>query len=158
MATQDIGDPSPLEPDGSDVELAKVVGEVRASPSTIWALLMDFGQPQRLAPSIEHCECLGVGEGAVRRVQARGLAIYEQLVEADADALVFRYLVLPSGDMPLKGVTSYRACVRLSASVSGATKIEWSSRGVVTEPLKPINEALAALYARAIENIRIAAL
>jgi hypothetical protein len=146
---------SDTEPSLADeVELARVTGSIAAPAEAIWTILLDFGRPQRLAPSIERCECLGVGEGAVRRVQARGLVIYEQLVEADRDALVFRYVILPSGDMPLEGVTSYAACVRLRAIVTGSTEIEWSSRGKIEGSLAPISAAFGALYDRAIENIR----
>ena len=146
--------PSSDETGAGEVELARVRGLIHAPAEAIWVLLLDFGRPQRLAPSIEHCECLGVGEGAVRRVRARGLAIYEQLLEANLDALVFRYAILPSGDMPLDGVRSYSACVRLRTISKGSTEIEWSSQGRVAGPLAPITLALEALYAGALENIR----
>ena len=118
--------------------LACVTDVLAASITDVWAVVSDFGHPQRLAPSIVCCTVSGEGVGAVRIVESsRGLRIHERLVECDFAAGRFCYEVLDDGDMPFAGVTSYDCTVVVSEHAGGATEICWSSVGDITGPIEP---------------------
>ena len=139
------------------VELARVREWVAAPAGRIWAVLTDFGHPQRLARSIEACEATGDGIGATRVVKARGLVIHERLEELDPAGQRLRYRVLDSGDPPAPGVSGYVATVVLSPRSDAVTEVEWSSEGAVEGPLDPARAHFEALYRRAIANLRVEA-
>ena len=139
------------------IELARVSGVIDAPVQEVWRLITDFANPQRLAPSIEHCSIIveggGEGVGAVRLVLARGLRIYERLVEADEVSHRFRYEILPDGDMPAAGLSSYAAQVLLSPLSERRTRVEWSSEGDVVGDLVALNTQFQVLYRSAIERL-----
>lgn len=139
--------------------LAHVAQDVAAPADALWAVLCDFAHPQRLSPTIVECTADGAGVGAVRCVfSARGLVIYERLVECDPATLRFVYEVLPRGDMPFAGLTSYRARVSLTPLDDGRTRISWMAEGDADGPRDDITAFLRELYSTAIRNLAAAAL
>jgi carbon monoxide dehydrogenase subunit G len=137
------------------IELARVTGIVDAPVAAVWRLITDFANPQQLAPSIEHCSVVGEGVGAVRLVLARGLRMYEILVEADPVSRRFRYEILPQGDMPAAGLSGYAAQVVLSERAERQTHVEWSSHGNVIGDPAALNAQFEALYRGAIDQLSL---
>lgn len=136
------------------VELASVTVTVDGNARAIWDVLMDFGHPERLAPTIDSATLIGEGEGAVRIVKSsRGLEIHEKLVACDIGDYRFRYSILDSGDMPFAGVVSYHCTVLLSPLSDSRTEILWRSEGEVDGPIAPIRAFLESLYRNAINRI-----
>lgn len=130
-------------------ELACVVDTIPVAPEGVWDLLTDFGNPQRLAPSILACELVG----EVRTVRSsRGLTIREEMVTCDRADWRFGYRILDDGDMPFAGVTRYDCTVTLQP-VAGGTRVMWRSEGDVDGPLAPVTAFLDTLYRAAIANI-----
>ena len=139
--------------------LAHVEADAAAPIEALWAVLTDFGQPQRLAPSITACTLEGNGPGAVRCVHSdRGLVIYERLVECDPVTRRFVYEVLPRGDMPFAGVTAYRARVSLTELTPRNTRVSWLAEGEVDGPRGEVARFLQRLYGQAIRNLETVAL
>ena len=136
------------------VEFAQVSGLIAAPVQPIWAVLTDFGRPQRLARSIEACEMTGEGVGAVRRVTARGRTIHERLETLDAVAHSLSYRALDTGDMPAPRITAYLATVSLRAIAADLTQIIWRSEGTTDDPAAANPRHFVTLYERAIENLR----
>ncbi|KQS03611.1 hypothetical protein ASG11_04555 [Sphingomonas sp. Leaf357] len=137
------------------IELASVTEVIAAPAAAIWQVLTDFGNPQRLASTINSAEVTGNGIGAVRVIRSsRGLEIHEVLIESDPIAYRFGYAILDSGDMPFAHVTSYRCAVRLAPTSDTHTEIHWRSEGTADGPTGPIADFLTTLYRNA--NVQIA--
>jgi carbon monoxide dehydrogenase subunit G len=135
------------------VRLAHVTKWIAPPPAAVWAVLTDFARPQRLAPTIMHCDVTGTGVGAVRTVSSSsGATIYERLVECDAAALRFVYEVLDNGDMPFAGVETYCATVTLVAR-DGGTTVSWQAEGTLSGDAEPVQRYLSGLYHGAIARI-----
>jgi len=138
------------------VELASVTATIDGYAHVIWDVLMDFGHPERLAPTIESTELIGAGEGAVRIVKSsRGLEIHEKLIACDLANYCFRYVILDSGDMPFAGVQSYDCTVVLTPLSDSSTEVFWRSEGEIDGPIEPIRAFLAGLYVNAIKQISV---
>jgi carbon monoxide dehydrogenase subunit G len=135
-------------------EFACVTGAIAAPVELIWRILTDFAHPQRLAKSIESCQATGERVGDTRTVRARGLVIHERIEDIDHTAFRFRYRVLETGDMPMRGMLSYVATVTLLPRSDAVTDIEWRSEGDVEGELAEISAHLITLYAAAIDNLR----
>ena len=135
------------------MRLAHVSDWIVPPPAAVWAVLTDFTHPQRLAPTIMHCDVTGEGVGAVRTVySSSGATIYERLVECDAAALRFVYEVLDTGDMPFVGVETYCATVTLTAT-DGGTSVHWQAEGTLSGDAEPVEQYLSRLYRGAIARI-----
>ncbi len=138
------------------IELASVSATIDANAQRIWDVLLDFGHPERLAPSIAGTTLTGEGPGAVRIVKsARGLEIHEQLVECEVAGGRFRYVVLASGEMPFPGITSYDCTITLAPLSNEQTRVVWRSEGEINGPAAPIRKFLSELYANAIGHISV---
>lgn len=139
------------------MQLAHVRETIAAPADRVWALLTDFANPQRLAPSIEACEATGSGAGATRVIRARGLVIRERLEVLDPANHRFSYRVLASGDPSTPGVSDYVATVVIHPVSPETTEIEWSSLGNVKGDATHASAHFTALYRRAIANLEMAA-
>ena len=138
--------------------LGGVEVEVAVPLAALWAVLTDFGHPQRLVASIEACTVEGEGVGAVRTVtSSRGLTILEQLVECDAAGGRFVYEVLDSGDMPLAGITAYRATVTFTPMTSQRTRIAWQADCRYDGDVAALTGFIEGLYREAIRSLAAAA-
>jgi carbon monoxide dehydrogenase subunit G len=135
-------------------EFARVADVIAAPVEAIWRIVTDFAHPQRLAKSIESCQATGERVGDTRTVRARGLVIHERIEDIDDTAFRFRYRVLETGDMPMRGMRSYAATVTLRPRSDVVTEIEWRSEGDFEGDLAEISAHLVTLYSAAIANLR----
>lgn len=104
---------------------ALVERNVPQARAEIFAALTDFGAVGELVPeAVSHCECIGEGVGALRRLTlAQGGNIVERMDVAFDDS-VFAYSLIENDVLPLD---HYCAVVTLTDIPEGGTHITWGS-------------------------------
>ncbi len=90
---------------------------IARSPDDVWALIGDFGGLGSWMPGIESCEL----EGDVRKLQAMGMEIHEQLVERDETDRRLSYTIIKS-PMPLE---HHLATLTVTPDGDGS-RLEWA--------------------------------
>lgn len=103
--------------------------EIAAPPEAVWALVGDFGHPEKWMPMIERTESQGgLEKGATRELHFKGVSgtLKEELKNIDAEKRVIQYKVIDPTDPAVFPTNNYSAKLTVEAAASGA-KVEWDA-------------------------------
>lgn len=103
--------------------------EINATPEQVWALVGDFGHPEKWMTVVESTSSQGGNEkGATRELKLRpnGGSIKEELKNYDAEKKVIQYKIVDPTEASVFPVNNYSAKISVEGNGSGS-KVEWDA-------------------------------